>query len=170
MLSKRFSNTILCSLDTYWKHALTEAYTHDLYTGALKYRGYKLVHREDTGDRVYQRIQYAPPPPPGPLRRLAGRFRASLLTEALVFDRSTGCASIDYIPDSLAERTALRATISCAPVDDGSIERVADCTLSFDLPLIGGLAERTLAGFLEDQSAVHARFAEEYIARLTTSP
>ena len=95
MLSKRFSNTILCSLDTYWKHALTEAYTHDLYTGALKYRGYKLVHREDTGYRVYQRIQYAPPPPPGPLRRLAGRFRASLLTEALVFDRSTGCASID---------------------------------------------------------------------------
>jgi hypothetical protein len=170
MLSKRFSNTIRCNVDTYWKHSLTEEYNHCLYVEILKYREYRLEHHEDTGDRVYRRIQYAPPPPPGPLRRLAGRFRASLLTEALVFDRSTGCASIDYIPDSLAERTTLRATISCTPVEDGRIERVAECSLSFDLPLIGGLAERTLATFLAEQSAQHARFAEEYVARVTTSP
>src|SRR5690348_17211938 len=146
MLSKRFTNTILCSVDNYWKHALTEDYNQQLYGDVLKYREYKLVHHEDTGDRVYRRIQYAPPPPPGPLRKLAGRFRASLLTEALVFDRSTGCASIDYIPDSLAERTAIRVDISCTPVDGGRIERVAECSMSLALPLIGGLAERTLAG------------------------
>jgi hypothetical protein len=170
MLSKRFSNTIRCNASTYWNYSLTENYNRQLYVEVLKYREYRLLHEEDTGDRVCRRIQYAPPPPPGPLRTLAGRFRASLLTEELVFDRSTGSASIAYIPDAHAARTALRADISCTPVDDNSIERVADCRLSFDLPLIGGLAERTVASFLEQQAAMHARFAEEYIAGLTTPP
>src|SRR3569623_3431316 len=108
MLSQRFSNKIRCDADTYWQHSLTEDYNRALYVDALKYREYKVLEAEDTGDRVSRRIQYAPPPPPGPLRRLAGRFSASLVTEALVFDRSTECAVIDFIPSSFAERTMLR--------------------------------------------------------------
>lgn len=170
MLSKWFTNTIRLSLDAYWQYALTEDYNHCLYVDVLKYREYKLVHAEAMGDRVCRRIQYAPPPPAGPLRSLAGRFRASLLTEALIFDRNTGCAVIDYIPSSFAERTRIRAMVSCVRVDAGSFERVAACDMALDLPLIGGLAERTLARFLEDQYALHARFAEEYVARVTTTP
>lgn len=170
MLSQRFSNKIRCDVGTYWKHSLTEEYNHSLYVGALKYREYKVLHAEDTGDRVCRRIQYAPPPPPGPLRRVAGRFRASLVTEALVFDRSTGCAVIDFIPSSLAERTVLRVNISCTPVEHDSMERVADCSLTFDLPLIGRMAERALATFLQEQSVVLAKFTEEYVARFTTPP
>ena len=170
MLSQRFSNKIRCDAGTYWKHSLTEDYNRRLYVDVLKYREYKVLHAEDTGDRVSRRIQYAPPPPPGPLRRVAGRFRASLVTEALVFDRSTGCAVIDFIPSSLAERTTLRVHISCTPAEGDSIERVADCSLTFDLPLIGRLAERALATFLEQQSAVLAKFTEEYVAGITTPP
>lgn len=169
-MSKRFSNTIQCSLDSYWHYALTEQYNHCLYVDVLQYREYELVHEEDTGDRVYRRIRYAPPPPAGPLRKLSGRFRASLLTEELVFDRTTGCASVAYIPSSFSERTQIRANVSCTPVGAGSIERVAECSISLDLPLIRGLAERTLASFLEEQSARHAKFAEQYIARFTTTP
>ncbi len=170
MLSQRFSHKIRCDADTYWKHSLTDDYNRCLYVDALQYREYKVLHAEDTGDRVSRRIQYAPPPPPGALRRLAGRFRASLVTEALVFDRSTGCAVIDFIPSSLAERTTLRVNISCAPAEGDGIERVADCDLTFDLPLIGRMAERALATFLQEQSAVVAKFTEEYVARFTTPP
>ncbi len=170
MLSQRFSNKIRCDSSTYWKHSLTEEYNHGLYVDALGYREYKVLHAEDTGDRVSRRIQYAPPPPPGPLRKVAGRFRASLVTEALVFDRSTESAVIDFIPNSLAERTTLRVHVSCAPADGDGIERVADCSLTFDLPLIGRMAERALATFLQQQSAVLAKFTEEYVARFTTPP
>jgi hypothetical protein len=170
MLSKQFSNTIRCSLDTYWNYALTEEFNQRLYVEVLGYSEYKLVHEDVTADRVCRRIQYAPPQPPAPLRKLAWRFRISLLTEELVFDRSTGCASIEYTPSSFAERMQVQASISCMAVDAGTIQRVADCTVSLDLPLIGGLAERTLARFLEQQSATHARFADEYAARLTTTP
>ncbi len=167
MLSKRFSNKIRCTIDAYWKHALTEEYNHALYVDVLKYREYKLVHAEATGDRVRRTIQYAPPQPPGPLRKLAWRWRIELLTEELVFDRTTGCASIEYTPSAFADRMDVRANITCTPVDDGSIERVAECSMALDLPVIGGLAERTLSRFLEQQSAAHARFAEQW---LTTTP
>jgi hypothetical protein len=163
MLLKRFSNKIGCTLGAYWKYALTEEYNHCLYVDVLKYREYKLLHAEDTGECVHRRIQYAPPPPGGALRKLSGRFRASLLTETLVFDKSTGCASIDYIPSAFSERAHIRASISCTPVDGESIERVSECELSLDLPIIRGLAERTLASFLEEQMGIHAKFSEDYV-------
>lgn len=162
MLLKRFSNTIGCTVSDYWKYALTDHYNHCLYVDTLKYRDYKLLHTEDTGDRVCRRIQYAPPPPAGPLRRLSGRFRASLLTETLVFDRATGSATIDYVPSAFSERAHIHAAVSCTPVEAG-MERVSECKLSLDLPLIRGLAERTLASFLEEQFGIHAKFSEDYV-------
>ena len=169
MLSTNFSNRIDCSLDTYWQHALTEDYNRGLYAEFLKYRHYKLLHVEDTGDRVHRRIQYAPPPPPGALRKLAGPFRASLLTEILVFDKTTRCASIDYVPDAFASLMHVHADISCTPAGTASIDRVAHCEMSLKLPLVGGRAERSLATFLEEQAAQHARFADAYVARITTT-
>lgn len=170
MLAKQFSNRIECSLDTYWEHALTEDYNHGLYAEFLKYPGYKLLHEEDTGDQVHRRIQYAPPPAPGPLRKLAGPFRAALLTEVLVFDKATRCASIEYIPNKFPRLMNARAEISCTPVGSESIDRVSTCEMTLELPLIGGSAERSLAAFLEEQAAQHARFAEAYLGRVTTSP
>lgn len=169
MLSKQFSNRIDCSLDAYWHHALTEDYNHSLYADFLRYRDYKLLHEEDTGDQIHRHIQYAPPPPPGALRRLAGTFRASLLTEVLVFDKATRRAAIEYVPDAFASRMRVHANISCKPAEDG-IDRIADCEMSLTIPLVGGRAERTLATFLEVQAAMHAKFATEYLARVTTIP
>lgn len=170
MLTRQFSNRIECSLESYWNCALTEDYNRGLYQDFLKYRDYRLLHEEDTGDRVHRRIQYAPPPPPGAIARVAGRFRSSLLTEVLVFDKTTRRASIDYVPDAFASLVHVHANISCTPADAGGIARVADCEMALDLPLIGGRAERSLATFLEDQAAKHARFAEAYLGRLTTTP
>jgi hypothetical protein len=169
MLCRQFSNRIECSLESYWHYALTEDYNRDLYEDFLKYRDYRLLHEEDTGDRVHRKIQYAPPPPPGGIARVAGRFRSSLLTEVLVFDKATQCASIDYVPDAFTSLVQIHATISCIPVEAG-IERVADCEMSLKVPLIGARAERSLAAFLEDQAAKHAHFAEAYLGRVTTSP
>lgn len=170
MLATQFSNRIDCSLDTYWEHALTEDYNHGLYAEFLKYPHYKLVHTEDTGDQVHRHIQYAPPPAPGWLRKLAGPFRAALLTEVHVFDKATRSATIEYIPNKFPSLMNAHAKISCAPVGDASIERVIACEMSLEIPLIGGSAERSLAGFLEDQAVQHARFAEAYFARVTTTP
>jgi hypothetical protein len=136
----------------------------------MKYPHYKLLHAEDTGGQVHLHIQYAPPPAPGPLRKLAGPFRAALLTEVLVFDKATRCASIDYRPNKFARLMHAHAEISCTPAGSESIDRVTDCELSLELPLIGGSAERSLAAFLEEQAAQHARFADVYLARVTTTP
>lgn len=170
MLSRNFSNHIECALDTYWQYALTEDYNHCLYEDFLKYRDYRLLHEEDTGDRVHRKIQYAPPPAPGPLRKMAGPFRAALLTEVLVFDKTTRCASINYVPNAFAGLMNVHANVSCKPVGPASIERVAEYEISLKLPLIGRSAERSLATFLEEQAAMHARFAEAYLARVTTTP
>src|SRR3569832_1995963 len=118
MLAKQFSNRIECSLDTYWSHALTEDYNRGFYADFLKYPHYKLLHEEDTGDRVHRRVQYAPPPPPGALTKVGSRFRAALLTEVLVFDKATRSVSIDYVPDVFASLMQVHADISCTPAGD----------------------------------------------------
>lgn len=170
MLAKQFSNRIECSLETYWSHALTEDYNRGFYAEFLKYPHYKLLHEEDTGDRVHRRVQYAPPPPPGALTKVGSRFRASLLTEVLVFDKATRSVSIDYVPDVFASLMQVHANVSCTPVGDTSIDRVATYEMNLRLPLIGRRAERSLANVLEEQAAAHARYAEAYIGRVTTSP
>jgi hypothetical protein len=166
MLTKLFTNKIECTLDAYWKYALTEDYNHCLYVDFLRYPKYRLLHEEDTGDRVHRRIEYVPPPPPGAVRRLAGSLRASLLTEEIVFDKRTRCAEIRYLPQesgSVSRRVNIHAAISCTPSGQSGIDRVCECNMALDFPLIGGMAERALARFLEEQAVTHARFAGAYI-------
>ena len=87
-----------------------------------------------------------------------------------MFDKATRCASIDYVPDAFASLMHVHAEVSCTPVGSERIDRVTACEMDLKLPLIGGRAERSLAVFLEDQAVQHARFAEAYLARVTTTP
>jgi hypothetical protein len=93
-----------------------------------------------------------------------------VLTEVLVFDKATRCASIDYVPDVFASLMLVHANISCSPAGETSIDRVAEYEMNLRLPLIGRRAERSLAALLEQQAAAHAQYAEAYIGRVTTTP
>ena len=63
----------------------------------------------------------------------------------------------------MPDRFKMESTIVTEPIPSG-IDRVFTCRLEIHLPGFSGLAERTVAGFFEEQANAVSAFTEKYLA------
>lgn len=150
--------------DTFWsKIVFDEAFNKQLYEGALKFPGWKVLDAKDDDAKITRRVQVDPPVAdlPGPLKKVIGDRLA--YTEEGSFDKKSKRYAFKVTPSTLADKTKVSGEMWCEKISDKRIARVCRINVEVKVFVVGGMVEDRIAADLRSSYDNSTTFTNQYI-------
>ena len=122
-----------------------------------------LAHTVD-GRKVRLQVRYAfAGELSGAVRRVVDPAKLTWVEQSTI-DRSTHRTSFRIVPDHYPGLLRCEGTFTLTPVDEGSSMRVADGTITVNMPLVGSKVERAIVSGLEEHAAGEIELVQRWVA------
>lgn len=150
--------------DTFWsKIVFNEAFNTQLYEGALKFPGWKLLDSKEDESKITRRVQVDPPVSdlPGPVKKVLGDRLA--YTEEGTFDKRSKRYSFKVTPSTLADKTTVSGELWAEELGDKKIRRMCRISVAVKVFMVGGMIEERILSDLRASYDDSTTFTNQYI-------
>jgi hypothetical protein len=153
-----------CDASTYWdKCAFDPEFSRRLFFEELKFRSYEVLEHKDMGDTIVRRVKAEPQVPnlPAPVKKVLGDSFGYV--EEGTFDKKAQRYTFRTIPAAFPEKVKIEGSMTCEPLGDKRIARIAKMHVEAKVFMIGGMVEERIIADIKHSYAKAAELTNIWV-------
>lgn len=163
MLTVRYSHTLACGADEFWRVFFDPDYNRRLFREILLYPAYEIVEQHETDLEIRRKVAAQPPVViPSLFRKLVAGGLSYV--EDGKFDKRERTWHWTLASGAFGPRVHYAGTIEARPAVNGSCERLVEATITVRAPAFTGLFERAARDLFHEAMEASARYVEQWLA------